>query len=260
MILLGEVYQDGGLSHNNPSAIAASEANLLAPSQYNDPLVVSVGCGRFSTAPLTRMSVFRRYIKVFEESLSATRQHEVTKMQRHGRPENLLRLNPRLDMDEVLLNEQSSMSSLSKSVQAMLDSKSSSARLFTAECETVVKQLIASLFYFELGYKLRKGQKRDKVLQLGTIKTRLTEQEFKVFRETYPEVRFRVEDLVVELSAAMEIEILQPVSTELFKIELIHPSWTQQISGSPFTIAQLREAQSDYLPVGLSEGRKRKRG
>lgn len=110
MILLGEVYQNGGLSHNNPSAIAASEANMLAPSQYNDPSVVSVGCGRFSTAPLTRMSVFRRYIKVLEESLSATRQHEVTKMQRHGRLENLLRLNPRLDMDEVLLNEQSSMS------------------------------------------------------------------------------------------------------------------------------------------------------
>ena len=123
-----------------------------------------------------------------------------------------------------------------------------------------MKQLIASLFYFELGYKLRKGQKRDKVLQLGTIKTRLTEQEFEVFRKTYPEVRFRVKDLVVELSAAMEIEILQPVSTELFKIELVHPSWIQQISGSPFTIAQLREAQSDYLPVGLGEGRKRKRG
>jgi hypothetical protein len=50
------------------------------------------------------------------------------------------------------------------------------------------------------------------------------------------------------------------VSTESFRIELLHPSWVQQISGSPFTIAQLREAQSDYLPVVFGERRKRKRG
>ncbi len=57
------------------------------------------------------------------------------------------------DMDVVLLDEQSSMSSLSNSVQAMLDSDSSTAKLFTAECKTAARKLIASLFYFELGCK-----------------------------------------------------------------------------------------------------------
>ncbi|KAG9694586.1 FabD/lysophospholipase-like protein, partial [Aureobasidium melanogenum] len=41
--LLGKVYQDGGLSHNNPSAIAINEANLLRSLHHTDPLVVSVG-------------------------------------------------------------------------------------------------------------------------------------------------------------------------------------------------------------------------
>ncbi|KAH0048010.1 hypothetical protein KCU60_g25193, partial [Aureobasidium melanogenum] len=39
--LLGSAYQDGGLSHNNPSAIAISEANVLALSRNDDSLIVS---------------------------------------------------------------------------------------------------------------------------------------------------------------------------------------------------------------------------
>ncbi|KAH0182402.1 FabD/lysophospholipase-like protein, partial [Aureobasidium melanogenum] len=50
--LLGSAYQDGGLSHNNPSAIAIGEANVLASSRNADSLIVSVGCGRLFTAPL----------------------------------------------------------------------------------------------------------------------------------------------------------------------------------------------------------------
>ena len=206
------------------------------------------------------MSVFRRYIKVFEEALNAGRQHDMTKMLRYGRTENLVRLNLKLDMDEVSLDAQSSMSSLGKSVQTILDSGSTSAKLFSTACESVARRLIASLFYFELGYKLRKGEKQEKALQVGTIKTHLTEQELEAFRDTYPDVRFRVKNLEVEVSVATEIEILHATSTESFKIELIHPCWVQQINESPFTIAQLREAQSDYLPVALDGRRKRKRG
>ncbi|KAG9703744.1 hypothetical protein KCU73_g18134, partial [Aureobasidium melanogenum] len=41
--LLGSAYQDGGLSHNNPSAIAIGEANVLASSRNADSsLIVSV--------------------------------------------------------------------------------------------------------------------------------------------------------------------------------------------------------------------------
>jgi hypothetical protein len=206
------------------------------------------------------MSVFRRYIKVLEETLNAGRQHDIVKMLFTGRAENLVRLNPRLEMDEVSLDEQSSMISLENSVQTILDSDSSSAKLFSVECEIAARRLIASLFYFELGYKQRKGDKQGDFLQMGIIKTHLTGEEFAAFRKTYPEMRFKVKDLEVEVSIATEVEILNPVSTESFRIELLHPSWVQQISGSPFTIAQLREAQSDYLPVVFGERRKRKRG
>lgn len=203
------------------------------------------------------MSVFRRCLKVFEETLDAERQHEMVRMLTTERSE--VRLNPRLDMREVSLDEQSSMSLLDSSVQAMLNSSSSSARLFSAECEATARRLIASLFYFELGYKMRKGGKQGRILQTGIIKTRLTEDEFKAFKEGYPDVRFRMGDLVVDASVVTEVEILNPSSDEPFEVELIHPSWAQQISGSPFTIAQLRETQRDYLPVVFCDGRKRKR-
>lgn len=237
-----------------------NEANLLASSHHSDPLIVSVGCGRLFTAPLTYTSVFRRYIKVFEETLDAEKQHDFTRMPMSGRAENLVRLNPRLDMDEVSLDEQSSMSTLKNSVQAMLNSISSSAQLFSGDCEAAARRLIASLFYFELGYKLRKGEEEGQVLQTGIVKIQLTEEEFRALKGKYPEVRVRIKDLEIDVSDLMEVEILHPSSTELFKVELVHPSWVQQISGSPFTIGQLREAQSDYLPIALCDGRKRKRG
>jgi hypothetical protein len=260
MTLLGKAYQDGGLSHNNPSAIAINEANLLASTLHHDPLVVSVGCGRLSTAPLTHLSVFRRYIKVFEETLNAGRQHDITSMLWNEDKRSVVRLNPRLNMDEVSLDEQSSMSALESSVQAVLHSDSGSAKPFSVKCETAARRLIASLFYFELGYKFKKAGEQGKVLEVGVIKTRLKDQELEAFRKSYPEMLLRVKDLEVEISASTEIEILHAIITESFKIELVHPSWAEQISGSPFTIAGLREMQSDYLPVVLSERRKRKRG
>jgi hypothetical protein len=260
MTLLGKAYQDGGLSHNNPSAIAINEANLLASTLHHDPLVVSVGCGRLSTAPLTHLSVFRRYIKVFEETLNAGRQHDITSMLWNEDKRSVVRLNPRLNMDEVSLDEQSSMSALESSVQAVLHSDSGSAKPFSVKCETAARRLIASLFYFELGYKFKKAGEQGKVLEVGVIKTRLNDQELEAFRKSYPEMLLRVKDLEVEISASTEIEILHAIITESFKIELVHPSWAEQISGSPFTIAGLREMQSDYLPVVLSERRKRKRG
>jgi hypothetical protein len=260
MTLLGKAYQDGGLSHNNPSAIAINEANLLASTAHHDPLVVSVGCGRLSTAPLTHLSVFRRYVKVFGETLNAGRQHDITAMLWNGDKRSVVRLNPRLNMDEVSLDEQSSMSALESSVQAILDSESGPPKPFSVKCEMAARRLIASLFYFELGYKFKKAGKQGKVLQVGVIKTRLSDQELEAFRESYPEMLLRVKDLEVEISAETEIEILHPILTESFKIELVNASWVQQISGSPFTIAGLREMQSDYLPVVLSERRKRKRG
>jgi hypothetical protein len=64
----------------------------------------------------------------------------------------------------------------------------------SVQCETVEKRLIALLFYFELAYKLKKGEKQGKGLRLGVIRTHLTEQEFEGCGKTYPTVYFRVED------------------------------------------------------------------
>ncbi|KAH0359998.1 FabD/lysophospholipase-like protein, partial [Aureobasidium melanogenum] len=188
--LLGSAYQDGGLSHNNPSAIAIGEANVLASSRNADSLIVSVGCGRLFTAPLSKIA----------------------------------------------------------------------ARMFSDECKAAARRLIASLFYFELGHKMMKRGPTDQNQQNGVIKTRLTEDEFKAFKQGYPEVKFRVKDLMFDISIWTEVKLWNPNRDTQFKVELVHPSWTQQISGSPFTVAQLLEAQADYLPVVLRNGRKRKRG
>ncbi|KAG9512553.1 FabD/lysophospholipase-like protein, partial [Aureobasidium melanogenum] len=188
--LLGSAYQDGGLSHNNPSAIAISEANVLASSRNADSLIVSVGCGRLFTAPLSKIA----------------------------------------------------------------------AKMFSDECKAAARRLIASLFYFELGHKMVRREATDQNQQTGVIKTRLTKDEFKAFKQGYPEVKFRVKDLMFDTSISTEVKLWSSSRDTQFKVELVHPSWTQQISGSPFTIAQLREAQADYLPVVLRNGRKRKRG
>ena len=233
---------------------------MLASSRNADSLIVSVGCGRLFTAPLSKMSVFRRYIKVFEETLDAERQHEMVAMLTSERSGSLVRLNPRLDMEEVSLDEQSSISSLDDAVQSMLISGSSAARMFSGECKAAARRLIASLFYFELGHKMVRREAADQNQQTGVIKTRLTKDEFTAFKQGYPEVKFRVKDLMFDTSISTEVKLWNPNGDTQFKVELVHPSWTQQISGSPFTIAQLREAQADYLPVVLRNGRKRKRG
>jgi hypothetical protein len=85
----------------------------------------------------------------------------------------------------------------------------------------VERRLIASLFCFELGYKTRKGERRDKVLQVGIIKTHLTEQEFEGFGQTYPTVCFRVKDLEIQVSAATEVDILHQVSKAARSLERI---------------------------------------
>ncbi|TIA32885.1 hypothetical protein D6C78_07927 [Aureobasidium pullulans] len=255
--LLSKIYQDGGLSSNNPSAIARNEGNLLAGSNHSNGITVSVGCGRLYTAPLTQMSVFRRLIRAFDETLNAEKQHETVKLLTKGARGDLIRLNPKLDLNEVLLNDLSCLSSLRESFQEALNSGSNGS--FLVGSKTAARRLIASLFYFELDHKVRKGENQGETLQKGFIHTRLNEEELSVFRESFPKARFRIGKTEVEFTIPAEVEISYTSRTDMFGIELVERSWEAQISGSPFSVSGLLEAQYEYLPVGLSGRRKRRR-
>ena len=154
-----QVYQDGGLYHNNPILIANSERNLLWPDIQDPDIILSLGTGYnpavrktiIEAQPLQlgmishMKNLYRMAIDHLESSLDSEKTWS-SFLQSHCRKNDdakrLRRINLPLDYDPPRLDDVSAMKRLQDTVRKQ------SIQLGGIIGE-VARQLVASSFYLE---------------------------------------------------------------------------------------------------------------
>lgn len=251
--LHGEDYQDGGLDWNNPTAIARQEAKVLYPQHTDKNVIVSVGCGKTKSLVLDNKSFLWRLWQNFSDKIDAEKQHEKMFLFVEKGTLSLHRLNPSLELNEVRLNDWPSIPALQAAILDTMRKDHS----FRHRLDETARVLLASLFYLELKASKRFDTRGFKVLQ-GVILSRLDSRELRGFKEKYKGVRLEVGGSTFPVTIPLSIDIPTLSEQESFQVRLMVGRWAQPISGSPFTVEQLRNAQRDFLPLVDMYTRKRK--
>ncbi len=158
-----QVYQDGGLYHNNPIEIADIERKLIWPEmerQYPD-IVLSLGTGFnpaskkavLEAAPPPRLGIvahLRSLIQLAEDHIASSLDSEkrwnsywkTLGLRSKQDQKRFRRLNPRLDYDPPQLDDVRAMANLQETVREFFQSES-------RYIYDIAHQLVASCFYFE---------------------------------------------------------------------------------------------------------------
>ncbi|XP_059142442.1 calcium-independent phospholipase A2-gamma-like [Physella acuta] len=107
-----EIHEDGGISANNPTALAIHESRLLWPKE-NFHCVVSLGTGRFESSKLTpgKVSLKRRFSNLVDSATDTESVHQT--LQDLLQPRTYFRFNPYLteecNLDEIRAEKMSQM-------------------------------------------------------------------------------------------------------------------------------------------------------
>ena len=142
---IGEVkFLDGGYGiHNCPVLIGLEESGAQPAT------VISVGCGIFNTVQLPPKSMWWRLAWNFGEIIDCENRFQDFKAVMKRSKSQVTRLNPRIDMDEVKLDDTSAMQNLQLKLEECLKSLDVEDS-FRKALSSAAWQLVANLFYFEL--------------------------------------------------------------------------------------------------------------
>lgn len=229
------------------------EAKDLYEISSDRNLTVSVGCGITEASAPGGTSFFWRLWQNFNNKIDAQKQHDNMLLMAETQDLNLYRLNPHLPIDEVRLNDFSSIAALQRAIRNVLETD----RQFQENIRYTSMMMIASLFYFELSEHKRSRRRTTKHMS-GTILSRLSTSEIDDFKNRYDRAKFHVNGQSFRFGIPTNIEVPVKGARELFQIELSIGNRSYPINGSPFSIERLKEAQQDFLPLINIYNRKRK--
>ena len=202
---------------------------------------------------LDNKSFLWRLWQNFSDKIDAEKQHEKMYLFVERGTLSLHRLNPSLELNEVRLNDWPSIPALQAAILDTMRKDHS----FRHKLDETARVLLASLFYLELKASKRFDTRGFKVLQ-GVILSRLDSRELRGFKEKYKGARLEVGGSTFPVTIPLSIDIPTLSEQESFQVRLMVGRWAQPISGSPFTVEQLRNAQRDFLPLVDMYTRKRK--
>lgn len=216
-------------------------------------MIVSAGCGQARAYTIPTKSFVWRLWKVFNNKIDAERQHNDLVSSGNDQMDKLYRLNPVLDIDEVRLNDITSIPALQEAIASSLKLDVA----FLGYVQQTSRVLIASLFYLQLRYQSRGSAG-------GVILSRLSPSQLRDFTDKYPCSSFIIAGKPYIFKIPRSIMLPSKRPEKSFEVELHIEDWSQPINGSPFTIEALKHAQRDYLPVvrhstKISNGSSRKR-
>ncbi|KAM0714688.1 hypothetical protein Q7P37_009705 [Cladosporium fusiforme] len=140
-LLFGAAFHDGGMLHNNPSAIASREGSLLwdCPAGYN--FLVSVGCGDLQTKASGSTS-FSRLWNAFAHKLSPAKEEDIRALWGTN-SRNYERLDPKLDIPDVPLDDLDTMLDRLPAIKASI----MESEALKAQVRRTAWSLVAATFY-----------------------------------------------------------------------------------------------------------------
>lgn len=234
--LLQKVYQDGGLSHNNSATIAYREVAKLYSRKAEAALHISVGCGEFRSSVLDIKSCLFRLRNTLYTLLDPERQYR-NMFDTRSAPEqaNMLRLNPGLDLEDISLDDISSITRLERNACNVLDHSSN----FLMIVQRAARRMVASLFYVTAVHSSASDMRIE-------ITSRLRADEVIQLQKSYQNLHFRVEDQMIDFALPCFIHGVWGAKIDICVCldECYVP-----ISGSPYTKSSLDVRHEYILPL-----------
>lgn len=232
-VLFGSPFHDGGMLHNNPSAIACREGSTLWQCPAAENLLISVGCGDMQVSCGGRSS-FARLWSAFSHKLSPAKEEEIRALWGADVRRRYERVDPRLDLPDIPLDNLQMMLDALPAARASM----SGCDVFRQQIQRVSWMLIASSFYAQL-VKVKKCGAR-KVVSLS-LASRLEQDVARVWQK-WPDAFFRAGNKELHFARIGEDHCLQ-ISCVTAKHDLDVTfncqGRTSSISGFPLVLSSL---------------------
>ena len=266
-------FQDGGLEQNDPGNFALEEAAALFPHHEEPSLVVSLGTGSARLEKLSCVNHTRsllqdgfipRLVRAFKRSIGGTQSHRLRSLQRKERREQYFRVDTEFDGPEPELDNINMVEELKEAARAAI--------LGSEELVRLPRVIVSELFIFELAeIPCRRSQ-----LYTATIVCRLRANT-SPFRKLMSQMKNNSSKFLLQghaLSGSIEdgsyfnkdgnfckrITFEAQSRDSLISVQLQRGSLEPtSISGSPFTVRRLIEAQQLDCCFGRADHVPRKR-
>jgi hypothetical protein len=232
MRLGGQSFLDGGVMYNNPAAIARREGAKIWSCRPDENFLVSVGCGDMRMMSMGD-NVVGRLFKTLMYKTYPAKEEEIRALW-GDYSDSYIRLDPKLDIDDISLDDVKSMLSLLSRVRSIIKDD----RTLQDNISKCAWQLLANTFFCHM---VQSSCHSDEFARSLTLCCRLGEDAGKIL-EKWPDVQL----LIDGSTSSAELSNLpctvqlnhNPMIAEI-NIELVSGDKRASISGFPRTLGSL---------------------
>lgn len=169
--------------HNNPDHLSRHEASVLFNCHAEENLVISVGCGDLSVAPGGSSSLSRLW-DAFAHKLRPAKEEEIRALWGADR-RNYERLDPKLDMPEIALDNLQAMLDAMPHIRDLL----SQSKVLQEAIRRTAWKLVATTFYaIKIDIERAGGRTQIKL----RISCRLKEETWRIWRK-WPDAHLTID-------------------------------------------------------------------
>jgi len=232
MRLGGQSFLDGGILHNNPAAIARREGAKLWSCRPDENFLVSVGCGDMRMISMGD-NVVARLFKTLMYKTYPAKEEEVRALW-GDYSDSYIRLDPKLDIDDISLDDVKSMLSLLSRVRCIINDD----QTLQDSISKCAWQLLANTFFC---HAIQTSSHSDRLATSLTLCCRLGEDASKIL-EKWPDARLLIDGStsfadVSNLPCTVQLDS-NPM-TAAIDIELVSGKKRASISGFPRKLGSL---------------------
>lgn len=249
-LLFGAPFHDGGMLHNNPSAIASREGTVLWRCSAADNLLVSVGCGDLRVDSSGDSSVSRLW-NAFAQKLRPAKEEEIRALWGADRC-NYERLDPILDIAEIPLDNLRTMLFMLPDIKSSMH-KSEDLR---EKMRRTAWKLIAASFYVP---DIRVERARKQLRLKLQIRCRLDQDAWRIWRR-WPDAHLSIDGKLVrptqERTSFNTHVTCIPVGHTV-DLRLDASGHSASVSGFPMPVSAISQRQSCLESASVLGKRKR---
>jgi hypothetical protein len=232
MRLGGQSFLDGGILHNNPAAIARREGAKLWSCRPDENFLVSVGCGDMRMMSMGD-NVVARLFKTLMYKTYPAKEEEVRALW-GDYSDSYIRLDPKLDIDDISLDDVKSMLSLLSRVRCIIKDD----QTLQGNISKCAWQLLANTFFC---HDVQSSCHFNGLARSVTLCCRLGGDASKIL-EKWPDARLLVNGLTSPADVSnlpCTVQLDDNSMTAEIKIELVSGTKRASISGFPRKLGSL---------------------